>query len=233
MKFFSSNQLMFFFITFALVSCRQTLPTPIALMETPTEATETNAIFPPDAMTRWLSGNDCSLPCWENIVPGKTSFDEAVMQLTGTEHVQVTFTNAEKGVIEWKVEKSYQGIAIADRESKTIVTIYVAFANEQGDFLSKAFAVYGDPSFVQTSFCSDSSCEAALIYPDDGMTITILPAMQTGGYVDVTEYSEITGVAFYVPGLDNYKKHLGTRLDPVWEWKGYGLYDYEIDPGAP
>ncbi len=231
MKTHFTGRLIIFFITFTLVSCRQTLPTPVVPLEAPAEPAQVDASFPPDAMTRWLNGSDCSLPCWEGIVPGKTSFEEAVMQLTGTEHVQVTY--AEKGVIEWKVEKSYQGMAIADRESKTIVTIYVAFANEQEDLLPKAFAVYGDPSFVQTSFCSDSSCETALIYPDDGMTITILPAMQTGGYVDVTEHSEITGVAFYVPGLDNYKKHLGTRLDPVWEWKGYGLYDYEIDPGAP
>lgn len=226
MKTFSVKILAFIIIAITLVSCVQSLPVSTEPPESTLVPTQTVVPAISDLIKQWINGEGCPLPCWDGITPGKTSFEEVVIQLSKATNVEITYTGDD--IIEWKVTGSYYGRAFTGRENKTIALIYVVFLGEQNTYLKRAVDVYGYPTFVR-SLCSEVLCDTDLIYPERGMAIMLSLGMQTGGYVNISNDSQIDRLLLFAPGLDNYKNIMPSRPDPIWQWEGYGLYSYEIN----
>lgn len=203
---------------------------------------DTGAVFirptptKPSWMLNWFNHPICSPPCWSNIIPGITTFDEANKILRSNPEITVTYTSV-KGVfgndkeIQWEfVGTSDDGSIVTDEEGNIITRIALNFASsiELQEMLSK----FGEPSHVDVFDCrsevQQSLCSANIIYPDHGMAIEIYNRQdhKDEWKINITPELKISRVWFFPAGLEGYKYIFNNTdyINRLSSWSGYKVY---------
>jgi hypothetical protein len=131
-------------------------------------------------------------------------------------------TSSLKNSVQWEVDKSYYSYA-SDQGGDTVFFIGIHFYSDQNIDLEEAINVFGKPANVQTFNCMHSICNVNVIYPEVGLAL-LLESLPTGDTVMIEKSSEVIGVSFFTPGIDNYSKIAAFPGLAVKKWEGYGIY---------
>ncbi len=98
----------------------------------------------------WLRGTPCSLPCWEGIIPGQTTIEQAIEILKTFPFVQniTSATTGDDGELKWHWQGVDAGGIIEYHAQSKVKTIYAIFSGLLDYKLSDIIAAYGEPSHV-------------------------------------------------------------------------------------
>ncbi|MBI3175710.1 MAG: hypothetical protein HYZ25_18465 [Chloroflexi bacterium] len=204
-----------------LVSCNAypsiTQSTPIPLPS----LTSTDLTFRYNWKTNWLNDATCTPPCWEGITPGRTSLQdtmEILAKLPGAKTMSLTKTG-----VQWAGSQSYNGYAETEAGNNIILFISIRFNHNQNISLEEALGVFGEPINIQSNNCVHGGCDVFMIYPETGLALMVVsPSM--GYTVEIDKSSEIQGLVFFNPGIDNYLKIVPFQGFEVRKWEGYETY---------
>lgn len=204
-----------------LVSCNAypsvTQDTPIPIPS----PTQTDSAFRYDWKNNWLNNATCAPPCWEGITPGRTSLQdtmEILANLPGARIISPTKTG-----VQWAGSQSYNGYAGTAEGSSIVQFLSIRFNHNQNISLEEALGVFGEPIKVQSNNCVHGGCDVFMIYPESGLALMIM-STSMDNTVEIDKLSDVQGLIFFSPGIDNYLKMIPFQGFEVREWEGYGTY---------
>lgn len=180
---------------------------------------------------RWLSGIPCRPPCWEGIVPGKTSASEAVDLLTKSPLVGAVHTTANRlfpgrGEVNWTwVDGSEGGRVIFDAQAvtQTVYAIQPAFPTRFR--LQDIVSALGNPSHViATAFRgpdlgSPISYDLSIIYLSLGLRFH---TSSSGKPIALDANTKFEDVTFSEPE----SKELTAPQEFLVPWVGIKSFDF-------
>jgi hypothetical protein len=209
---------LFFFVVFLVTSC------------TPK----------PAWVTRMLDKPVCLAPCWENITPGITTWDELSQMLNhGSNVFDVTrIAVGEPGgpVISWCDGGSPCGSggyinALSSFDNKMIVR-EIVLRPGINLYLKDFLPLYGLPEKVifSDAFSDLGNVVVGLLYPKLGLVLEFYSknlGVLNNPEVDFQKDMNVESVIYTTPGLDYYYLH--NLVKPLeqseqFEWKGYTHY---------
>jgi hypothetical protein len=176
--------------------------------------------------TAWLDQPVCKPPCWQNITPGVTTRDEAVLILENTPGVAITYNK--KSGLSWNFGTKAEGGNIIVSEDGIVSGVWLGSTNENL-YLKKVTAAYSFPKYVKPYDCRVGMCETVLIYPDLGMLLSVFVKDARGDdeipQIEILSETIVYRVYFIEQGMENFQKILVFQdYDLLLEWKGYGEY---------
>lgn len=199
----------------------------------------------PDWLIHWLKTPLCKPPCWEGIVPGKSTFSEALDILQHNQDVLSTSANQQR--IHWyfgpKVGDG-DGIAstielyrqtsdtnkFATPDPNSIIQEISITPPLAGSLQSRdIFNIYGEPEKIIFHDWNAGIVSVDLLYSKHGMVIALtLDDQDNDPYkvkVAITPETGVWRIQFYESGLKFYLSETGIQ-EPITEfdWKGYGTY---------
>jgi hypothetical protein len=200
----------------------------------------------PELDTSLLTDDPCVAPCWQNIIPGVTTEQEARSLLKGSPFVRKD--SLDYAIANWKSggegydwfvwngrSKKYRN-ALYLREGKTVlIQLHVDYTLTAGQVANK----FGPPERVYAKLTGGGVLIAYLDYPAQGLRFTAdwSPRdhtelnMAVSGIALLTEDREIVEVAYFAPGpLEevlqnpylNAPVEVEEYLKRVQEWEGFG-----------
>lgn len=181
--------------------------------------TQTKSEFRYDWKTNWLTNPTCAPPCWEGIIPGQTSLQEAIELIKNIPGFEITATFRDG--VSW-TGKSFRGHASVGETGNTISYMIMKIGTYKNINIQEAIDVFGEPPNIQVFACGPS-CFVNIIYPNFGLAL----GLEIGPTVDGVVIKDSLGInsfVFFKPGLDNYSKISTFQGFVVNEWNGYGTY---------
>ncbi len=184
-------------------------------------------------VTKWLYEPNCQPPCYEEMSPGKTTIEEALIrinELVGTPN-RTYFPGSPRDrrkQISWQFEnQSGGGSAKTDMDGEIISDITIQPGEGLG--IAEIFSIYGPPDEVNIVGCFGelvrSDCVVHLIYSSIGMVLEI--SLPDGGkeeyIVEIKPDSDVFRIIFFSPGNESYIRALGV-FDYIEKWSGYTSY---------
>ena len=179
----------------------------------------------------------CQLPCWKEITPGITSFEDAQKILLEDPNLKVSgLTNLKYQEIEWDfIQDGSVGLLNTGHSQDDVEKILFYLAKDQWLPLGDLLAAYPNPSIITfRTLATIGFCEISVIYETHGMLVlgSEIPceAIETDGVyttkVIVTPGTLIQGISLYTKEEVMAQANM---LDGI-EWKGYGEYGKEYRP---
>jgi hypothetical protein len=181
---------------------------------------------PSDWWIAWLAHPVCKPPCWQNITPGVTSRDEAASILKNTPGIVITY-NTIRGV-EWNFGTKAEGGSVILSDDGTISGIWIGSISDRKLLLKTIVASYNEPKYVKPIECREGECEIALVYPSEGMFLTVY--IKYNGIANASPQFEILPdsiidrVYFIEPGIEKFQEYFIQDYGLPMKWKGYGEY---------
>jgi hypothetical protein len=192
----------------------------------------TNTIAQPTAQAidnTWLQNSVCELPCWQQIMPQETSFDEAMSVLQESQ-IPVTFWN------ENYIEFQYQGDILGTIQSSTngLVNVIILDVRTRNIALNDIIQILGEPekAHVGKALYGDV-CNGLIVFQERGVLLNLLPLVDHSDYfseaadcqVDITISSQVYRIVLVgdINDSEFWKNASYSGLDYV-DWKGYGTY---------
>lgn len=176
--------------------------------------------------TSLLSGEPCSAPCWNGIVPGETSYRDAKILIEDDGR----FSNVEE--MESEEDSPARGFRFAPNESQACCQI-VAREGEIVDSmllqlaprmaLDQALEQYGEPKYLLGAESSDDQASVALIWPDVPMVVFAFVAGAAEGELSPT--SEI----FMLMYMTESEMRSLVDANRLYVWEGYLSYAAYMD----
>jgi hypothetical protein len=193
----------------------------------------------PTSHSKWLAKllfkPACSPPCWEQIIPGKTTIDEGLSVIKNFKDISITYLptkgpNDNRKQMMWEFKNtSSGGSATTDKNGVVISDITLHIDSKEDLKINEIFTFYGPPEYVNIIGCfgeiTRSSCDAHLVYPKIGMSVGLyLPDQGKDEHqVELTSNSNVRTIVFYNPGVSSYLEALGV-FDNRITWSGYKEY---------
>lgn len=176
--------------------------------------------------TSLLSGDPCEAPCWNGIVPGETTFRDAMIMVED----DARFTNVEEVDLEDATEERLFSFAQGEgntccqvlSESGGIIDSMLLFLAPEitvGDILEK----FGEPTYLLGDTPSEDQGFILLVFPDVPLVVYAFVAGSAEGEISGT--SEIIGVLYLT---DEAMQRLIDN-NSFYEWDGYQSYSTYID----
>lgn len=176
--------------------------------------------------TSLITGDPCETPCWRGIVPGETTWRDALViveddpQLTNIDRVDdeeagvsvISWSDGEAGVTCCQMVTS-------DGETVESMTLLLAPQMQLGDVME----VLGEPEYLTGIEVSSDQGLMLLIYPDDLVMVYIFVAGAAEGAL--SETSEVVGAIYMTEDVMN-EAIAATNL---YFWEGYKSYAEYID----
>lgn len=185
-----------------------------------------------DWVARWLNNVVCRAPCWEGIIPGQTTAEEAVEILSQSpiaDNVSVD-ENSRGGTVHWQwAGETITGQVSYDANDSLHLIHFISLSpSGRVLHLRDVIGVYGEP----TSVYAYDSCGPDIgsgrfyllgfIYMNDGLKIDT--KIQPDHKPDLSPDLIIASVNFYDPDDPNYDLTSSLRVQP---WQGYlDFYQY-------
>lgn len=149
--------------------------------------------------TSLVSGDPCSAPCWNNITPGETAWEEAVSILEDDDqYTDLQIEEAQEGPAKRAIWGQLNGelcCEIITFDGETVVYIRLLIA--PGMTMGELIETYGDPTYVLASEQTRDQAVFSLFYPDVPMLAFAFVAGAEEG--ELTELSEIIGAQMFTP----------------------------------
>lgn len=160
--------------------------------------------------------NECTLPCWEGIVPGVTTENEAKKLITEKYHM--TEELLVDTSINWSARDYHANVRF---HNDTVSGIRIWFDRQMltvGDIISQ----YGEPETVEIEPPEwGSGCGVRLQYEQRGIEVTRLSEHATSGIIEASQY--VYALNLFRSDPSN-SMMVGNPRVIVEEWRGYGIY---------
>jgi len=209
---------------------------------TPERATQTpqpTSVIPPspvDWMHRWLQGIPCKAPCWETIIPGKTSPAEAVEVLLNSTFVTTASISTSPeipnlGFVNWTYgDGSTKGGAVFDVQTSTPTVYAISPGFPSPLRLSDVMKAYGEPKYIVATALRNPhgdgiSYALRIIFWSQGILLSRDGLDKPTLDID-TEFEQVT---FFQPTEQTLKVELaGLANHPEWlvPWQGMNSFDF-------
>lgn len=169
-----------------------------------------------------LTGEPCAAPCWENIIPGETTFTEAVEMLNAHPAVQELDTEVDEAqglqMAIWKELDSDQPCCrlMAEGEDEPVEIIFLLLATP-GMIVDDVLAQHGEPEYVVNFDFTDDESVVQLIYTEIPMVISVLVGDSTASLL---ANSEVVGLFYTTPE----EIQLLVDSTELKAWAGYQSY---------
>lgn len=176
--------------------------------------------------TSLLNGEPCEAPCWNNIVPGETTYRDAKIIIED----DTRFQNVQEA--EFDEETTAKVFGFSDGEGPLCCQIL----SEDGEIvdslllllaprmtLGEVIDKYGDPTYLLGDEVTEDQALISLIYPDVPMVIYVFVAGSAEG--ELTEGSDIIGAIYMTE--DDMERIINTNS--LYEWDGYASFADYID----
>lgn len=176
--------------------------------------------------TSLLSGDPCEAPCWNGIVPGETSFRDAMIMVED----DARFTNVEEVELEDATDERLFSFAEGEgntccqvlSESGGIIDSMLLFLAPEitvGEILEK----FGEPTYLLGDTPSEDQGFMLLVFPDVPLVVYAFVAGSAEG--EISASSELIGVLYLT---DEAMQRLIDN-NSFYEWDGYQSYSTYID----
>jgi len=179
----------------------------------------------PGWLLKFIKNPTCSPPCWENIVPGETTLEQAKLLLARQPDVQDSYV--EDTIPFGKTLLWLNGSAPVDDEN--IVQMVWLRTSFYGVLLDQIVNRYGDPKYVVFSYWYENRVSVDLLYPDIGLVISTRQYEKghepDNVMADISPKDEVADILFLAPGLEYYYAKMIWGLPLMqYDWKGYQTY---------
>ncbi|NUM48452.1 MAG: hypothetical protein HUU38_27415 [Anaerolineales bacterium] len=232
---------------FLLVSCSRSSEQYTEITPNVTESTEMTQEANTSPLTeellreRWLNGQPCQPPCWEGIIPGKTTAIEAMSILEKNNIISsLSITDdpgsgVQSGHVEWEIilddTKPYKGEALFDLDSPNqfIFAIRPGFPNTT---LEELIQKLGTPTHILADYYQPPDAEnhfweLNVIWMEKGISFT------TGGKEPAPTINEaliLESVIYFEPSVERFLELWNPRRpDGLTVWKGYGEFSKYLE----
>ncbi len=160
----------------------------------------------------------CDAPCWRDIVPGKTKFEDALIILQGdtdfdnlrTQPVQDSDTAI---LATWQTTSGESCCQLIADDGETVSAIFFQLAPDMT--VKQLIDARGEPEYVLGNRGKDDQAIINLFYPEQSMTVFAFVAGAATG--TLSETSEIIGVYYTTP----QSMDMSLKLSSFYGWKGY------------
>ncbi len=124
--------------------------------------------------TSLLSGQPCEAPCWNDIIPGETSYRDARLILESSGQFKITEETEPEGDNPGRVFSFAEGenqpcCQVIARDGETITSFLLQMAPNMN--YGPVFDKYGEPSYVAGQQVSEEQAYAVFVYPETPMVI--------------------------------------------------------------
>ncbi|MCK6578207.1 MAG: hypothetical protein L6Q98_08910 [Anaerolineae bacterium] len=183
-----------------------------------------------DAMLRdesLVSNEPCAAPCWNNIIPGETSWRDALILIEDDPNLNDPTTREtddelypDAVVAEFQRTDGSACCQLISLDGETVTTVFLRLA--PGVTVGEVLGNLGVPAYLAVSPYSDDPPQALanLVFPESSTVIYAFVAGAAAG--EINEDSEVIG-ALYITPNDMDDLLTGSSLH-VWE--GYNTYKY-------
>ncbi len=176
--------------------------------------------------TSLLSGDPCEAPCWNGIVPGETSFRDAMILVED----DARFTNVEEVELEDATDERL--FSFAEGEGNTCCQVL----SETGDiidsmllFLAPDMTIgeiidkFGEPTYLLGDAPAEDQAFVLLVFPDVPLVVYAFVAGSAEG--EISGSSEIIGALY---STDEAMQRLIDN-NSFYDWDGYQPYTTYMD----
>jgi hypothetical protein len=182
--------------------------------------------------SEWLLGIPCAPPCFENIIPGKTSKDDAVSIMKRNTEISRLNINGEIEMVEWEWSDGRLGglFNYSSHGSEKVVDLIQAFFTRPIEF-KEIIESYGDPTHILASVTTDAhgdiSYNTLVVYHDFGFAL--MPVESNKPVIN--QDMEFThSLMLYEPTVEGFNRAFSSwRVDSFTElvpWEGFKDFDF-------
>ena len=173
--------------------------------------------------TSLLTDEPCEMPCWNDIIPGETSFRDAKLIIDGDERFKIVEEPDPKEDDPSRIFSFAQGenpacCQVSSRDGETVSLFLLQMAPELT--YGRVFDRIGEPDYVTGQAVSDAQAYAALVYTDIPLVLYAYVAGALEGELSVS--SEIIG-AMYLAESEMLQLLDCTGL---FDWQGFVPLSY-------
>lgn len=178
---------------------------------------------------QWLQNPVCAFPCWQNITPQETNFEDVIPILQDAK-VDIDFIDEDS--VSLLFEETISGSVT--KASDGVVDHIILDVHDDKLTITDLEQIIGTPEKVALTWeLYTSDCMGRLLYPDSGTIIDVAYLENNSRsrdkldcQVDITSDSKIFRIVLIGSKFDSselWKKSPYSNLDYM-EWKGYGTY---------
>jgi hypothetical protein len=201
--------------------------------------------IPIEWTTGWLRGDPCYAPCWEGILPGRDTPEEAVAKLKKNPKMQSikneeNYYNHDRGDISWLWANGQEGGEISylrSGKNQKIRNIFPLFYVSQVHFVD-VIKVYGYPSHIAAYMARALEGPAIfysfdLVYINYGFDL----GSKSGPSETIDENVILSGASFFYPTIEGFDATDFREQPSKWliPWKGFKdfMFYCQEEPGVP
>ncbi|MDQ7027631.1 MAG: hypothetical protein Q9P01_22050 [Anaerolineae bacterium] len=169
--------------------------------------------------TSLVDGEPCFAPCWRNLTPGETTWDEAEATLPTFEDVsnikRVRNRDTGEEIYNFHYGEGPQCCRIYTRDGSTLASLLLLVAPEMS--LDAVIEQYGEPQYIQATDITDDQSFVTLVYVDVPMLLYIFAGGVTDG--EISADSEVIGTVYMAPS------EMTALLNEtaMFTWNSYGV----------
>lgn len=181
----------------------------------------------------YLTGIPCGTPCWEGIIPGETTFSEALSIIENSEkYTDLEVSASEDTELIGAFWSPVDGESCCQMYSEDGVIVNIIIIQTTPDeTLSQVIEQFGDPTYLVGETLNNNEGVFTLFYPEYLMLIYVFVDGEAG---EISATSEIIGFAYF----SQSRMELLTLTNDLHEWEGYQSYtaymnsEYEVTPSV-
>lgn len=170
------------------------------------------------ADTSLISGEPCASPCWQNITPGETRYEDALARVDELEGLAIV--QADDQAIVFAVSDGDACCQIYSDDSGIVSMILLQLSPQMR--LRELLELHGDPSYVIGQPFSDAEAMLILIYPERASLVYTMVAGEEGS---LQETSPIVATLY----MTQRQANLLIASTPLDNWKGLLTYSEYMD----
>jgi hypothetical protein len=185
--------------------------------------------------TSLITGDPCEAPCFRGIIPGETSWQDALTIIEDDSDFQdpQTEENAELGIIQaaWQQGDNQVCCQMQTNDGERVSLIFLRTAPTM--LLGEVIEVHGEPTYlIGTETSAPDQAVVSLVYPEQLMVIYVFVAGPTEG--ELIDASEIIGTLYLAPS----EMDLLLQTTNLHGWEGYQTFatiaesEYVVTPSV-
>ena len=182
-----------------------------------------------ELLEEWLNHPICSPPCFENVIPGTSTIQEAYEYLKASKVVKpveepVWYELMKKYEMKWKFGTSEGRIVSKDNSN---IVRFITLELENGTKIQSLIEAFGPPSHIVMHKYWNGKCQGDMIFLNKGIEVFVYP-YDKNGQCDISP-DLVANQIFLVPASKEGVKEAMGQVDIPWDettWKGYGIYSY-------
>lgn len=172
------------------------------------------------ADTSLISEQPCGAPCWRDIIPGETSWEDAVKILEEAEDVvnlqSAEDPNSDAALVAWETSDGVACCRMFTQDGETVSTIFLLVAPDMS--LGDVIELHNEPEYVTGEPITESQALGTLYFPEIPMLLYVFVAGEVEG--EFLETSEILGVVY----LTEEEMEAIIETSSLYTWEGYMAY---------